>query len=56
MSVRNSQDKPTIAPGMEDDNLYEDATEEEQKAGDTTRVTTLSFDEHENGSRNSNDS
>jgi len=37
--------KPTIAPGMGNDQLRENATEEEIKEGDYTEVTTLSYDE-----------
>ncbi|CAJ1001899.1 hypothetical protein QO009_000762 [Brevibacillus aydinogluensis] len=36
--------EPTIAPGMEMDELEEKATEEEIKNGDSTSVTTLYLD------------
>ena len=42
---------PTVAPGLEDDELYENATQEEIEQGDYTRVTRLSWDENDNGSR-----
>lgn len=42
--------EPTVAPGLEDDELYADATREEINDGDSTTVTRLSWDEHENGS------
>ncbi|HEU4965192.1 MAG TPA: hypothetical protein VFV52_15295 [Bacilli bacterium] len=44
--------EPTVAPGLEDDELHRDATEEEVRQGDYTMVTRLSWDENENGSFN----
>ena len=38
------QDEPTIAPGMEMDELEVDATEEEKQHGDSTPVTKLVID------------
>jgi hypothetical protein len=42
-----------IAPGLEDDELQAEASDREKAADDTTVVTTLSFDEHDNGSQES---
>lgn len=41
---RNPKHEPTIAPGMEMDELEEEATEEEIENGDSTSVTTLYLD------------
>ena len=43
------QHPPTIAPGLEDDELHRDATQDEVESGDTTMVTRLSWDENGNG-------
>jgi hypothetical protein len=48
---KNERHEPTIAPGIDDEELTRDATEEEIERGDYTNVTRLSFDEHENGVR-----
>lgn len=50
---QHRQEEPSIAPGLEDDELQREATEQEKAQGETTRVTTLSRDENENGSENS---
>ncbi|ASS74453.1 hypothetical protein CIG75_05250 [Tumebacillus algifaecis] len=42
--------EPTVAPGLEDDELQRPATEREREQGETTMVYHLSFDEHDNGS------
>ena len=42
--------EPTVAPGLEDDELNENATDNEVEQGDYTMVTQLSLDEHDNGS------
>lgn len=44
--VRKKEKEPTITPGM-DYELMKKATEKEKKAGETTKVTTLSWDEVE---------
>ncbi|WP_214659053.1 hypothetical protein [Candidatus Formimonas warabiya] len=44
--MSDQKKEPTIAPGMEDI-LEQKATKKEKKAGETTRVTTLSWDEVE---------
>lgn len=41
---KQKQDQPTIAPGMEIDELEEEATEEEIANGDYTEVTSLIID------------
>jgi hypothetical protein len=42
----NRNSRPTIAPGIDDqEELEKSATEKEVKKGEYTRVTTLSFDE-----------
>ena len=41
---KNIEHEPTIAPGMELDNLKEDATEEEIARGDSTSVYTMILD------------
>jgi len=42
----NKKDEAKFAPGLDDDEeLREKATEEEIKAGDSTEVTHLSYDE-----------
>jgi hypothetical protein len=48
---RDNRHEPTIAPGIDDDELTRDATKQEVERGDYTNVTRLSFDEHENGVR-----
>lgn len=40
---------PTVAPGLEDDELHRDATQDEVSRGDFTMVTRLSWDENDNG-------
>jgi hypothetical protein len=43
---QNNNQGPTLAPGMNDqDELEQNATENEVKKGEYTRVTTLSYDE-----------
>lgn len=42
--------EPTIAPGLDDDELDREATEQEVENGDATMVTRLSWDENDNGS------
>ncbi|WP_162835161.1 hypothetical protein [Tumebacillus flagellatus] len=56
MLDHNRHEEPSIAPGLEDDELQREATQEEKAQGDTTMVTTLSLDENDNGSRNSSES
>lgn len=51
---QKAQQQPTIAPGLEDDELHRDATPEEIERGDYTMVTRLAWDENENGSDNDN--
>lgn len=43
---QNKEKEPTITPGM-DHELIREATKKEKKAGKTTKVTTLSWDEIE---------
>lgn len=42
--MRQRKHPPTIAPGMENDELDRPATEEEKRRGDVTRVTELFLD------------
>lgn len=44
------QKPPTVAPGLEDDELHRNATQAEIERGDATMVTRLSWDENFNGS------
>lgn len=45
---RQRRDTPTVAPGIDDDEvLNEKATEEEIERGDYTKVVTLAWDEVE---------
>jgi hypothetical protein len=41
---RKASKTPTFAPGLEQDNLKEDASEEEIERGDSTSVTSLILD------------
>ncbi|MFD2169525.1 hypothetical protein [Tumebacillus lipolyticus] len=50
-ALHSEAHEPTIAPGLEDDELQRPATDEERARGDTTMVCQLSFDEHDNGSQ-----
>ncbi|MGZ4161595.1 MAG: hypothetical protein ACXVNF_12490 [Neobacillus sp.] len=44
--IVNKQMKPTLAPGMDDqEELNQSATEKEVERGEYTSVTTLSYDE-----------
>lgn len=46
MAEKKNQDKPTVAPGMDDqEELNQSATEKEIEENDYTSVTTLSNDE-----------
>ncbi len=48
MIRKDEVDKPTIAPGMDDqEELEQNATQEEMNKGEYTEVTTLSYDEVE---------
>ncbi|PWK13802.1 hypothetical protein [Tumebacillus permanentifrigoris] len=53
MSEQTPQPQPSVAPGLEDDELHREATDSEKAAGDTTKVTTMSVDENDNGSQES---
>ncbi|MEL7565235.1 MAG: hypothetical protein AAGU27_10160 [Dehalobacterium sp.] len=44
--AQKKEKEPTITPGM-DYELVREATKKEKKAGETTKVTTLSWDEVE---------
>jgi len=44
--TKETENEPTITPGM-DYELVREATKKEKKAGETTKVTTLSWDEVE---------
>lgn len=41
---KKKQDRPNVAPGMTDF-IEKEATRQEKRKGDVTRVTTLSYDE-----------
>ena len=46
MFKKKNEERPTVAPGMNDqEELEQDATNEEIKKGEYTSVTTLSYDE-----------